>query len=121
MILLLGSSVITAHAYSSSCNFSTSNNEVTAYASGNINSAAFSYGGNRTKASYTKYVPARMTVKRAFYDKYYESGKALEVKSFSKTKNAYAKDEKGIWMQICTYDTNGTSITSSNCRTISCK
>lgn len=121
VILIMGVSVITAQAYSSSCSFSTSNGSVTAYANGNINTAAFSYGGNRTKADYTKYALARITVRRAFYDKYYESGKALQVASFSKTKTAYAKDEKGIYIQICTYDTNGTSITSSNSRTISCK
>lgn len=119
IILFIGASAITTQA-ATNCNFSTSNGEVTAYANGNINTAVFTYGGHRTKASYTKYVPARMWVSRAFYSKFYESGKALMTSAFSKQKNAAKKDEQGIRIDLKTYDTNGTSVTSSNSRIIRC-
>lgn len=119
IILFIGASAITTYAYTS-CNFSTSNGKVTAYANGNINTAVFTYGGSRTRASYTKYVPARIWVSRAFYSKFYESGTALKTSAFSKQKNAAKKDEKGIRIDIKTYDTNGTSVTSSNSRVIRC-
>ena len=122
VVAFVGFSTITAQA-SSYCTFSTSNTEVTAYANGNINSAAFSYGGfhSKPKTSYSKYVMARISVCRAFYSKYYEDGKALDTKAFSKTKNAAKKDEEGIRIELRTYNTNGTSQTSFNSRVIRCK
>ncbi len=121
LVALTGFSAITAEAYTY-CNFSTSNTEVTAYANGNINTAAFSYGGfhSKPRSDYSPYVKARITVCRAFYDKYYENGKALSRTSFSKTKNAAKKDEEGIRIELRTYDTNGVTVTSYNSRVISC-
>lgn len=119
IIFAIAVSAITTQAYTS-CSFSTSNGEVTAHASGNINTSVFTYGGFRTKASYTKYVPARMWVSRAFYSKNYENGKPLTTSAFQKQKNAARKDERGIRITIKTYDTNGKSVTSSNSRIIRC-
>lgn len=119
IILFTGASAITTQAYTS-CNFSTSNGEVTAYANGSINKASFAYGGFRTRTSYTKYKSARIWVSQAFYTRFYEDGTPLSITAFSKTKNSTKRDEKGIRIDLKTYDTNGTSITSSNSRIIRC-
>ncbi|MDD6072562.1 MAG: hypothetical protein PUC12_17390 [Clostridiales bacterium] len=119
VILFVGASAITAQAYTY-CSFSTSNGEVTAYANGNINKSVFTYAGSRTAASYTKYVPARMWVTRAFYSKAYENGTALGTKVYSKQRSASKKDEQGIKITIKTYDTDGRTVTSSNSRIIRC-
>lgn len=120
LLLILGTIKITANAYSSYCNIKTSNGSVTAFANGNINKTAFSYGGYRTKANYTKFEPARMTVKQQFYSKAYESGKALKVTSFTKNKPTGAKDKQGVWIYIYTLDTNGTTTVSSASATMGC-
>lgn len=120
IIVGVGVSAITTKAYTT-CSFSASNNEVTAYANGNINTSAFSYGGYRTNNNVTKYVPARMWVNRAFYSTCYESGRALTVSSFTKTRNATSKDEKGIRIELRTYDTDGVKKISYNSRVIKCK
>ena len=121
LVALTGFSAITAEAITY-CNFTTSNNEVTAYANGNINSSAFRYGGfhSKPKTDYSKYVKARITVRRDFYDKYYEDDKALQTSAYNKTKIAGKKDREGIKIELKTYDTNGVSVTSSNSRVISC-
>lgn len=119
IILFTGVSAITTQAYTS-CNFSTSNSEVTAYANGNINTAVFTYAGHCTENNYSKYAAARIWVSRAFYDKTYEDGKALTTAAFRKQKNAGKKDEEGIRIELKTYNTNGTSVTSSNSRIIRC-
>ena len=119
IILFTGVSAITTQAYTS-CNFSTSNNEVTAYANGNINTSVFTYAGRRTGNNYSKYVAARMWVSRAFYNKYYEDGYPLATSWYSEQRTAAKKDEQGIRIDIKTYNTNGTSVTSSNSRVIRC-
>ncbi len=59
IILFIGASAVTTQA-KTSCSFSTSNGEVTAYANGNINTAVFTYAGFCTENNYTMYAPARM-------------------------------------------------------------
>ena len=119
IVLFTGVSAITTQAYTS-CSFSTSNTEVTAYANGNINTAVFRYGGHRTGNNYMKYASAKMWVSRAFYNKYYETEKVLTTSCFSKQRNAAKKDEEGIRIDLRTYDTNGKTETSYVGRVIRC-
>ena len=122
VVLLTALSAITSKA-NTSCDFSTSNNFVTAYGSGWINSKNFYYAGWRSKTDvdYSKYRVAGMTVKRTMYNKYYESDRKLTETTYRQTKSADKKDKEGITIILKTYDTNGTKVTSQSMRTVSWK
>lgn len=120
MVLFMGMVGISSQA-ATCANFSTGDDLVKAYGNGNINSAAFAYGGFRTGSYSNKYAVARMFVDRAWYDKSYESGKKLGRSSFSKKHNALKKDEEGIRLILRTYDSNGTTQKFIGMRVIKCR